>query len=172
MPTLTRAEAVLSKASELRALSEAEAKKGLRFDLTAQIIHKHVGITGCMFVVRDETGGVSLAAEDNPESFTYNPGDIVRLGKTHKARLPAGLLLEGKRELRVLTDNTFDGSFGILRSCGNARRQQPNANDFLHGAASIPHPISPRNPAYITSCRNRYIKVSIGAWFMVKLQSK
>ena len=78
MPTLTRAEAVLSKASELRALSEAEAKKGLRFDLTAQIIHKHVGITGCMFVVRDETGGVSLAAEDNPESFTYNPGDIVR----------------------------------------------------------------------------------------------
>ena len=44
-----------------------EAKKCLRFDLTAQIIHKYAGITGCMFVVRDESGGVHLYAEDNPK---------------------------------------------------------------------------------------------------------
>ena len=73
----TQTTAVLTTAAELRTLSETEAKTGRRFDLTAQILQKHTGITGCAFFVRDHSGGVILYAEDNPQSFTYNPGDIV-----------------------------------------------------------------------------------------------
>ena len=78
LPAQTETNIALTTTAELLALSVTEAKKGLRFDLTAQIIHKYEGITGCMFVVRDESGGVHLYAEDNPKSFTYNPGDVVR----------------------------------------------------------------------------------------------
>ena len=70
--------AVLTTTAELRALSEEEARKGLRFDLTAQVIQKTTGITGCIFAVQDESGGCSVFAEDNPLSFTYSPGDVIR----------------------------------------------------------------------------------------------
>ena len=70
--------AVLTTAAELRALSEDEAREGLRFDLTAQVIQKTTGITGCSFVVQDESGGCNVFAEDNPQSFTYSPGDVIR----------------------------------------------------------------------------------------------
>ena len=70
--------AVLTTAAELRALSEDEARGGLRFDLTAQVIQKTTGITGCSFVVQDESGGCNVFAEDNPQSFTYSPGDVIR----------------------------------------------------------------------------------------------
>ncbi|MBQ2628136.1 MAG: sensor histidine kinase [Kiritimatiellae bacterium] len=70
--------AVLTTTAELRALSENEALAGLRFDLTAQVILKTTGITGCAFSVQDKSGGVHLFAEDNPQSFTYNLGDVIR----------------------------------------------------------------------------------------------
>ena len=69
---------VLTTTAELRALSEEEARKGWHFDLTAQVIQKTTGITGCSFVVQDESGGCSVFAEDNPQSFTYSPGDVIR----------------------------------------------------------------------------------------------
>ena len=78
LPAQAQTDIVLTTAAELRTLPEAKAKKGLRFDLTAQILQKHAGITGCSFFVRDDSGGIILYAEDNPQSFTYNPGDIVR----------------------------------------------------------------------------------------------
>ena len=49
---MTATNAVLTTTAELRALSEVEAKTGLRFDLTAQILQKHTGITGCSFIAR------------------------------------------------------------------------------------------------------------------------
>ena len=75
---MTATNVVLTTTAELRALSEAEAKTGRRFDLNAQILQKNTGITGCAFIVRDDSGGVLLYAEDNPASFTYSPGDVVR----------------------------------------------------------------------------------------------
>ena len=75
---MTATNVVLTTTAELRALSEEEARKGWRFDLTAQVLYKSTGITGCSFVVRDESGGVHLFAEDNPKSFTYNLGDVIR----------------------------------------------------------------------------------------------
>ncbi len=74
----TRTNTVLRTAAELRRLSETEAKAGMSFDLTAQVLQKHTGITGCAFFVSDDSGGIILYAEDNPQSFTYSPGDIVR----------------------------------------------------------------------------------------------
>ncbi|MBE6398194.1 MAG: hypothetical protein E7046_14435 [Lentisphaerae bacterium] len=78
MPGQTRTNTVLRTAAELRKLSETEAKAGMSFDLTAQVLQKHTGITGCAFFVSDDSGGIILYAEDNPQSFTYSPGDIVR----------------------------------------------------------------------------------------------
>ena len=78
MPGQTRTNTVLRTAAELRRLSETEAKAGMSFDLTAQVLQKHTGITGCAFFVHDDSGGIILYAEDNPQSFTYSPGDIVR----------------------------------------------------------------------------------------------
>ena len=46
-PAMAATNAVLTTAAELRALSEDEAREGLRFDLTAQVIQKTTGITGC-----------------------------------------------------------------------------------------------------------------------------
>ena len=77
-PAMAATNAVLTTAAELRALSEDEARGGLRFDLTAQVIQKTTGITGCSFVVQDESGGCNVFAEDNPQSFTYSPGDVIR----------------------------------------------------------------------------------------------
>lgn len=68
----------LTTTAELRALTEDQAREGRSFDLTAQIISKTPGITGCAFTVWDGTGGLSVKAEDNPESFSYDPGDIIR----------------------------------------------------------------------------------------------
>lgn len=78
LPAQVPTNCVLTTAAELSALSEAKAKTGIRFDLTAQVLQKHTGITGCAFFVRDDSGGVILYAEDNPQSFTYRPGDVVR----------------------------------------------------------------------------------------------
>lgn len=78
LPAQTPTNSVLTTAAGLRTLSEAEAKMGVRFDLTAQILQKHTGITGCSFFIRDHSGGIRLFAENNPQSFTYTPGDIVR----------------------------------------------------------------------------------------------
>ncbi len=75
---MTATNAVLTTTAELRALSEPDARKHLRFDLSAQILHKVTGITGCSFTVIDATGGIRMMAEDNPKSFTYTPGDVVR----------------------------------------------------------------------------------------------
>ena len=69
---------VLTTTAELRALSEKDALKGLRFDLTAQVIQKTEGITGCAFTVQDESGGCHVFAEDNPQSFAYGLGDVIR----------------------------------------------------------------------------------------------
>jgi signal transduction histidine kinase len=69
---------VLTTTAELRALSRDEAMKGLRFDIAAQILHKYTGRTGCAFTVNDQTGGIRMTAENNPISFTYKIGDIVR----------------------------------------------------------------------------------------------
>ena len=77
-PAMAATNAVLTTTAELRALSEDEAREGLRFDLTAQVIQKMTGITGCSFVVQDESGGCNVFAEDNPQSFTYSPGDVIR----------------------------------------------------------------------------------------------
>ena len=78
LPAQTPTNSVLTTAAGLRTLSAAEAKMGVRFDLTAQILQKHTGITGCSFFIRDHSGGIRLFAENNPQSFTYTPGDIVR----------------------------------------------------------------------------------------------
>ena len=73
----------LTTTAELRTLTEGQAHEGRSFDLMAQIIHKYVGVTGCAFAIWDETGGFEIKAEDNPESFSYESGDIIRWrGKT------------------------------------------------------------------------------------------
>ena len=98
---------VLTTTAELRALSEDNARRGLRFDLTAQVIQKTPGITGCAFVVQDESGGVHVFTEDNPRSFAYSPGDV------------------------ILWRGNMAGSIPTTRSPNSRLRQRPRADQVV-----------------------------------------